>query len=138
MTARVHVAPDAQWFRVALTVPADIVAGTDLLDQLAAAFAEDPVRIAAQLLALHELNGQVAADVEAGHEHSAEHASGHADLVRNALAEDLPLDVTVRLDEQEARDLSSAALTSARRVFSARGAAGYDPARKATPLRSVA
>lgn len=138
MTARVKVAPDANWFRTVLTVPADIVSGTDLLDQLAAAFAEDPVRIASALLELHELNQQVAADVEAGNELSADHTAGHANRVRDSLAADFPLDVSVRLDEQEARDLSAAALSSARSVFNARGAAGYDPARKATPLRSVA
>ena len=138
MSARVKVTPDANWFRTVLTIPADIVSGTDLLDQIAAAFAEDPEGIAASLLELHELNQQAARDVEDGNELTAEHSSGQADQVRDSLALDLPLDVSVRLDEQEARDLSAAALASARSVFNARGAAGYDPARKATPLRSVA
>lgn len=136
MTADVSIAPDAQWFRAALTV--STLSSEDFLNELAAAFAEDPERIGAQLLALHELNEQVAADRDRGDDYSADQADGFADQVRAGLAVDLPLDVTVRLDEAEARDLSDAALAAARSTFSARISAGYDPSRKAEKLRSVA
>ncbi|WP_042408142.1 hypothetical protein [Streptacidiphilus carbonis] len=139
MTAqRVTAQPDALWFRVALGISEQALRSTDWLDQLAAAFAEDPERIAAQLLALNELNEQTQASVDAGDDLAADHAGGHANAVRAALSEDLPLDLTVRLDEQEARDLSLDALVAARRLFSARVTAGVDPDRKALPLRSVA
>lgn len=138
MNARVSITPDAQWFRAALTIPAGTLSGTDLMDQLAAAFAEDPDGITERLLSLHELNRQTERDVEEGREMAADQSAAQAMSVRRDLALDLPLDVTVWLDEAEARDLSDAALAAARSTFSARISAGYDPARKATPLRSVA
>lgn len=137
MTAAVSIAPDAEWFRTVLMVPA-AAADPGWLDSLAAAFAEDPERIGSMLLDLHELNGRVAADVGRGDDYAAEHASGHAGLVRDALAVDLPVDVSVQLDEEAARALSEAALAAARTTFSARNRAGVDPDRKATPLRSAA
>ena len=137
MTAPVSIALDAQWFRAVLTIPA-AAAGPEWLDELAAAFAEDPERIAEQLLALHELNGQIEHDLREGDDHSAAQAGAFADEVRSALAEDLPVDVTVQLTEEEARSLSEASLAAARHTFSARQGAGFDPDRKATPLRSVA
>ena len=117
MSPRVVAKLDPYWSRLSLTLPAATLAGTDLLDQLAAAFAEDPGRIAARLLELAELNRLVEADVEAGREYSADSTAGHANAVRDALAADLPVDVTVRLDEAEARALSADSLTAARSMF---------------------
>ena len=48
---------------------------------------------------------------------SADATAGHANAVRDALAADLPVDVTVRLDEAEARALSADSLTAARSMF---------------------
>lgn len=137
MSAPVSITPDAQWFRAVLTIPA-ASASPQWLDELAAAFAEDPERIGGQLLALHELNRQVEHDLHEGDEYSAAQAGAFADEVRIALAEDLPVDVSVQLKEDDARALSEAALAAARTTFSARNRAGFDPDRKATPLRSVA
>lgn len=121
---RVTAVPDASWFRVAVTVPADTLSGTDLLDQLAAAFAEDPDGIAERLLELHALNEQTAGDVDRGDDYAADHSGAQADAARAGLARDLPLDVTVRLKEHEARGLSESLLAAARKVFSARIWAG--------------
>lgn len=117
MSPRIVAKLDPYWHRMNLTVSADALAGTDLLDQLAAAFAEDPERIAKQLLELAELNRLVESDVEAGREYSADATAGHANTVRDALAADLPVDVTVRLDEPEARALSADSLKAARSMF---------------------
>lgn len=133
---RVTVTADPQWFRGAVTIP--VSASEDFLNELAAAFAEDPERIGAQLLALHELNQQLAADRANGDDALAEETDGFADQVRKALDVDLPLDVSVSLKEEELRSLSEAALFAARKTFSARTRAGHDPLRKAELLRSVA
>lgn len=137
MTAPVSITADPQWFRAVLTVPA-ASAAPQWLDELAAAFAEDPERIGDLLLDLHSLNERVAADVVRGDEYSAEHASGHADQVRGVLAEDLAVDVSVQLDEDAARALSEAALAAARHTFSARNRAGVDADRQVAPLGRAA
>jgi hypothetical protein len=139
MTAeRITAKPDASWFAVLLTVTADALSGTDLLDQLAAAFAEDPDGIAERLLELHALNEQTTEDVHRGDDYAADHSAAQANATRAALAKDLPVDVIVQLKEDEARGLSESLLAGARTVFSARRTAGVDHDRKAAPLRSAA
>lgn len=135
---RITAKPDANWFRVLLTVPADTLSGTDLLDQLAAAFAEDPDGISERLLELNALNEQTESDLHNGDIELAEHSGAQADDARAALAKDLPVDVTVQLKEDEARGLSESLLAGARAVFSARRTAGVGSDRKAAPLRSAA
>lgn len=137
-TERITAKPDASWFAVLLTVTADAASGTDLLDQLAAAFAEDPDGIAERLLELNALNEQTDSDRHNGDIELAEHSGAQADDARAALAKDLPVDVTVQLKEDEARGLSESLLAGARTVFSARRTAGVDMDRKAAALRSVA
>jgi len=134
---RVTAAPDAQWFAVALTVPAGRLPD-GFWDELAAAFAEDPEKVGEALLELHALNEQTASDLHNGDDELAEHSGAQADDARETVAALLPVDVTVRMNEDDARSLAEAALFAARKAFSARTRAGHDPLRKATPLRSVA
>lgn len=136
--APVTAAVDAPWFRVAVTVTADAVSGTDLLDQLAAAFAEDPDGISERLLELNALNGQLDSDRHNGDDVLAEHSGAQVDAARQALAKDLPVDVTVLLTEREGRGLADAVLSAARQVFSARIWHGARPQRVAEAMGRVA
>jgi hypothetical protein len=125
------------WFAVELTVPASTLAGTSLLDQLAAAFAEDPERVGELLLGLHALNMQTENDKAEGDDAAADESAGQAMAARESLAKVLPVDVQVHLKEREARDLSEGLLAAARRTFKARLTAGFDPEREAAPLATA-
>jgi hypothetical protein len=132
----VSVRPDPNWFRAVLAVPSAAMS-EGWLDELAAAFAEDPERVGDLLLELHALNQQVDADVADGNEALADDSAGQAMDARRMLADLLPVDVEVHLDEVQARELSAQALAAGRKAYSARLSAGYDPLRAAEPLATT-
>ena len=121
---RVTATPDTPRLRVAVTVPAARMTGGSFLDLLAAAFAEQPEGITKALLGLHKANQQNQTDA--------------AVALREVLAGLVPADVTARLTETEARELSHDALAAARCMFSARGLAQVKAGLHPQPLRSAA